>query len=81
MIDCSLDYMILQIILAFVSLYNLLGWPAFVGVAIMVIAIPASSIIARFLKKLSEEQMRNRDARTTMMSELLNNMKRSVHIA
>lgn len=25
-----------QVILAFVSLYNLLGWPAFVGVAIMV---------------------------------------------
>ena len=25
-----------QVVLAFVSLYNLLGWPAFVGVAIMV---------------------------------------------
>ena len=53
-----------------------MGWPAFVGVAIMLLAIPLSGIIARYLKKLQEKQMKNRDQRTTMMSELLNNMKR-----
>lgn len=66
----------IQIALAFISLYNLLGWPAFIGVGIMCIAIPASSFIARILKMFSEQQMRNRDERTTMMSELLNNVKR-----
>ena len=35
-----------QIILAFVSLYNLLGWSAFVGVAIMVPRTPATLITA-----------------------------------
>ncbi|KAF8317395.1 hypothetical protein DL93DRAFT_2125118 [Clavulina sp. PMI_390] len=64
-----------QVILAFISLYDLLGWPAFVGVAVMFISVPVSSVIARVLKRFSEEQMRNRDSRTTIMSEILNNVK------
>ncbi|KAF8595618.1 metal resistance protein YCF1 [Ceratobasidium sp. AG-I] len=65
----------LQIVLAFVSLYNLLGWPAFVGVAIMVVSLPLNTFIARVLKKMQGEQMKNRDKRTRLMSELLNNIK------
>lgn len=33
----------LQIILAFVSLYDLLGWAAFVGVAIMIFSVPLNT--------------------------------------
>jgi hypothetical protein len=33
----------LQILLAFVSLYNLLGWQAFMGVAVMVISVSGGS--------------------------------------
>ena len=65
-----------QITLAFVSLYNLLGWAAFVGVAIMVVSIPLQTVIARFIKKLQEKQMKNRDQRTRLMSELLANIRR-----
>ena len=32
-----------QIILAFVSLYNLVGWQAFTGVAVMIISVSSSS--------------------------------------
>ncbi|CCA66783.1 probable YCF1-Vacuolar ABC transporter responsible for vacuolar sequestration of glutathione-S-conjugates [Serendipita indica DSM 11827] len=64
-----------QITLAFVSLYNLLGWSAFVGVAVMVVAIPINTAIARYTKKLQEQQMKNTDKRTRLMSELLNNIK------
>ncbi|OJA12951.1 hypothetical protein AZE42_07484 [Rhizopogon vesiculosus] len=64
-----------QITLAFVSLYNLLGWSAFVGVAIMIISIPLNTSIARLLKKMQEQQMKNRDRRTRLMSELLANIK------
>ncbi|KAI0313275.1 P-loop containing nucleoside triphosphate hydrolase protein [Amylostereum chailletii] len=64
-----------QITLAFISLYNLLGWPAFVGVGIMVFSIPLNTVIARFLKRLQETQMKNRDQRTRLMSELLANIK------
>ncbi|KAG6375249.1 ABC transporter type 1, transmembrane domain-containing protein [Boletus reticuloceps] len=64
-----------QITLAFVSLYNLLGWSAFVGVAIMILSIPLNTFIARILKKMQEQQMKNRDTRTRLMSELLANIK------
>ena len=74
------SYLRNQITLAFVSLYNLLGWPAFVGVAIMVFSVPLNTIIARLLKKMQEKQMKNRDKRTRMMSELLNNIRRCVAI-
>jgi len=79
--------------LAFISLYNLLGWAAFVGVAIMIISIPLNTckpsllvlmalhsdeyvVIARILKRMQEQQMKNRDKRTRLMSELLSNIKR-----
>ncbi|KAG6828729.1 hypothetical protein H0H92_006917 [Tricholoma furcatifolium] len=64
-----------QITLAFISLYDLLGWSAFVGVAIMIISIPLNTYIARILKRMQEEQMKNRDKRTRLMSELLANIK------
>lgn len=65
----------IQITLAFISLYNLLGWSAFVGVGIMIISIPINTSIARILKGLQEQQMKNRDKRTRLMSELLANIK------
>jgi hypothetical protein len=58
-----------------VSLYQLLGWPAFVGVAIMIVSIPLNGAVARILKRMQEQQMKNRDARTRLMSELLNNIR------
>ncbi|TFK44584.1 metal resistance protein YCF1 [Crucibulum laeve] len=65
----------LQITLAFISLYSLLGWSAFVGVGIMIFSIPLNTYIARALKKMQEQQMKNRDKRTRLMSELLANIK------
>ncbi|KAI0080155.1 metal resistance protein YCF1 [Panus rudis PR-1116 ss-1] len=64
-----------QITLAFVSLYSILGWPAFVGVAIMILGIPLNTLVARYLKGMQEKQMKNRDARTRLMSELLANIR------
>ncbi|KAG7093889.1 hypothetical protein E1B28_007528 [Marasmius oreades] len=64
-----------QITLAFISLYNLLGWPAFIGVAIMILSVPLNTTMARILKKMQKKQMGNRDKRTRLMSELLANIK------
>ncbi|KAJ7180495.1 multidrug resistance-associated ABC transporter [Mycena filopes] len=65
----------LQITLAFISLYNLLGWACFVGVGVMVLSLPLSTALARILKRMQEQQMKNRDQRTRLMSELLSNIK------
>ncbi|KAH9967354.1 metal resistance protein YCF1 [Russula dissimulans] len=64
-----------QVTLAFVSLYNLLGWSAFVGVAIMVVSVPLNTMIANFLKNLQVKQMKYKDKRSRLMSELLANIR------
>lgn len=64
-----------QIVLCMLSLYQLLGVACFAGVAVMIIMIPINGVIARLMKTLQKEQMKNKDARTKLISEILNNMK------
>lgn len=64
-----------QITLAFISLYNLLGWTMLVGVAVMVGSMPLTAAIARYQTKLQRQQMKNKDQRTSIMSEILNNIR------
>lgn len=64
-----------QIILAFVSLYQLVGWQAFMGVAVMVISLPINTFLSRIQKRLQRQLMGIKDVRTRLMSEILNNIK------
>ena len=64
-----------QIILCMISLYQLVGLTMLAGVGAMVIMIPINGLIARIMKTLQKEQMKNKDARTRLMTEILNNMK------
>lgn len=64
-----------QIVLCMLSLYQLLGFSMFAGVGAMIIMIPINGFIARVMKSLQKEQMKNKDARTRLMTEILNNMK------
>ncbi|KAF2669154.1 multidrug resistance-associated protein 1 [Microthyrium microscopicum] len=64
-----------QIVLCMVSLYQLVGVSMFAGVAIMVVMIPVNGVISKFMKTLQKKQMKNKDMRTRLMTEILNNMK------
>lgn len=64
-----------QIILCLVSLFNLLGNSMWVGVFILFITVPLNTRIFRFQKKLQKEQMKVKDERTGLISEILNNIK------
>ncbi|KAF1850923.1 multidrug resistance-associated protein 1 [Cucurbitaria berberidis CBS 394.84] len=64
-----------QIVLCMLSLYQLVGYSCFAGVAAMFVMIPVNGVIARWMKTLQKEQMKNKDARTKLISEILNNMK------
>lgn len=66
---------LLQMTLAFVSLYNLLGWPSFIGVGIMIVSIPVNTALARYMRSLSERTMKVKDRRTRLMNEILTNIK------
>jgi ATP-binding cassette subfamily C (CFTR/MRP) protein 1 len=64
-----------QIILCMISLYQLLGWVGFAGVAVMGIMIPINMMIAKEQKRLQKIQMKNKDARIRCTTEILVNIK------
>lgn len=64
-----------QIIICLYSLHGLLGNSMWAGVAIMVIMIPLNAVIARYQKKLQKTQMKFKDERSRLISEILNNIK------
>ena len=64
-----------QIALCMISLYQLLGLSMLAGVGVMIAMIPINGVIARISKTLQKKQMKNKDARTRLMTEILNNMK------
>lgn len=64
-----------QICLAFVLLYRLVGWQAFVGVAVMVISLPINTYLSKIQKRNQRQLMSVKDVRTRLMSEILNNIK------
>ena len=64
-----------QITLCMISLYQLVGISMLAGVGAMIIMIPVNGVIAKFMKTLQKEQMRNKDSRTRLTTEILNNMK------
>lgn len=64
-----------QIIICMVSLYQLVGWSMLAGIAVMIIMIPVNGVIARYMKNLQKQQMKNKDARSRLIAEIVNNMK------
>ncbi|WFD30029.1 hypothetical protein MSPP1_001042 [Malassezia sp. CBS 17886] len=66
---------VFQITIAFVSLYNLLGWSAFVGVGVMIVSLPLNTVLATYLRRLSAEEMKVKDRRTGVMNEIIVNIK------
>ncbi|PWN22966.1 hypothetical protein BCV69DRAFT_296932 [Microstroma glucosiphilum] len=64
-----------QMTLAFVSLYFLLGWSAFAGVGVMIVSIPLNTKLAQYTRRISEANMKVKDRRIKMMSEILVNIK------
>lgn len=64
-----------QILLCMLSLYQLVGVSMFAGVGVMILMIPINGFIARISKSLQKTQMKNKDARSRLMTEILNNMK------
>ncbi|KAI9746617.1 MAG: hypothetical protein M1818_000330 [Claussenomyces sp. TS43310] len=64
-----------QITLCLLSLYQLVGISMLAGLGAMIIMIPINGIIARLMKTLQKAQMRNKDARTRLITEIINNMK------
>lgn len=46
-----------------------------VGVGVMVLSFPINAGIARLQTRMQKQQMKNKDSRTRLMNEILNNIK------
>ncbi|KAK9376897.1 P-loop containing nucleoside triphosphate hydrolase protein [Lipomyces chichibuensis] len=64
-----------QIFLCLYSLYGLLGNSMWAGVFVMVVMIPTNGFIARKQRSLQKAQMKTKDLRTRLTTEILNNIK------
>ncbi|KAI5459860.1 P-loop containing nucleoside triphosphate hydrolase protein [Mariannaea sp. PMI_226] len=64
-----------QIVICMVSLYNLVGWSMMAGIAVMIIMMPLQGFVARIMKNMQKDQMKNKDARSRLITEIINNMK------
>ncbi|KAK4175628.1 P-loop containing nucleoside triphosphate hydrolase protein [Triangularia setosa] len=64
-----------QIVICLVSLYHLVGWSMLAGIGVMIVMIPINGVIAKFMKNLQKKQMKNKDARSRLIAEIVNNMK------
>lgn len=64
-----------QIVLCLYSLHGLLGNSMWAGVGIMVVMIPLNAVIAKIQKRLQKTQMKNKDERSRLISEILSNIK------
>ena len=64
-----------QIIICMVSLYNLVGWSMMAGIVVMIFMMPIQGLVAKIMKKMQKSQMKNKDARSRLINEIITNMK------
>jgi ABC-type multidrug transport system fused ATPase/permease subunit len=62
-------------ILSFAGLYIILGWPAVVGSALIVIAIPIPTYIAQLMGKSQRQVKATQDARISLIAEYLGSIR------
>ncbi|KAH9986083.1 hypothetical protein BJV74DRAFT_845474 [Russula compacta] len=65
-------YFPLQVVLSMWFLYSILGWSAFVGMAVMVVLFPIPGVVANKIQKVQKETMKRTDARVQTATETMN---------
>ena len=65
----------MQIVLSLFFLWKILGPSVMAGFAVIVLLVPVNGFIASFIKKLQLGQMKEKDRRVKMMSEILQGIK------
>ena len=60
---------------ATVAMYQVLGWPALVGVASLFLATPITLVLAKLISDLMAAQMKVKDERLRVLSEIISGMR------
>ncbi|KAF8904953.1 P-loop containing nucleoside triphosphate hydrolase protein [Mucidula mucida] len=65
-------YVPVQIALCIVFLHTILGWSAFVGLAILIAMLPIPGLIAKLTHTVQENRLKKTDARVQSVTEIMN---------
>ncbi|KAF9016393.1 hypothetical protein BDZ89DRAFT_1094518 [Hymenopellis radicata] len=65
-------YVPMQIALCIVFLHTILGWSAFVGLAILIAMLPIPGLIAKLTHTVQENRLKKTDARVQSVTEIMN---------
>ncbi|EIW86373.1 hypothetical protein CONPUDRAFT_78742 [Coniophora puteana RWD-64-598 SS2] len=65
-------YIPLQVGLCMVFLYQILGWSALVGLAIMAVTFPLPGYVAKLIQTTQKQKMKRTDARVQSVTETMN---------
>lgn len=60
-----------EIVVASIFLYNILGWSAFAGILVLVVAAPLNSLVSSRSVKITQDLLKARDKRIGVMNELI----------
>ena len=61
-------------------MYQVLGWPALVGVASLLLATPVTLVLAKLISDLMATQMKVKDERLRVLSEIIQTLKESLKV-
>ncbi|KAJ3209245.1 hypothetical protein HDU67_006307 [Dinochytrium kinnereticum] len=77
--SCAFLYMLItappQILISITGLLFLLGWPAFAGLFVMIMTLPATYVIADWANKIWDDLMSRTDRRTNAVNEALQGIR------
>ena len=65
----------MQVGVATVAMYQILGWPALVGMASLLLATPFVLVLAKLISALMGRQMKIKDQRLQILNEIIGGMK------
>ncbi|KAG9104015.1 hypothetical protein FRC06_006095 [Ceratobasidium sp. 370] len=65
-------YAPIQIIVSVIFLYQILGWSAIIGMAVMVLFAPVPTVLADLVNSIQSERMKKTDARVQTITESIN---------
>ena len=64
-----------QITLSIYFMYDELGYSIFLGVGVLLLAVPLNVVVGNIMKKYQMSQMKNKDDRVKLMNEILGGIK------
>lgn len=61
--------------IAFIGLYKIMGWPALVGVVLLILSVPLPAYVAQLMGKSQRQVKATQDARISLISEYLSSIR------